>query len=162
MNTKTKTIKVPRIGTKAFRVFLARDVIKQINTGKLIAERMTYFKNDTVSHRFFISKENGKESLQDVLLEEDVAPCRVCALGALWASKVIHKNEAVIEDGLGSRRALDRDLRAAFSEAQIRLIEIYFEGFYGVSIYRDKHLEDEDRMIAIMKNIIKNRGEFIP
>jgi hypothetical protein len=64
-----------------------------------------------------------------------------------------------------------------FSTKQLMLIEHYFENAQGyfrdneVSLnipeehcnaFHNQYLDDDDRMIAIMENIVNNKGTFVP
>lgn len=160
------------------RVAIAKDVIDQITAEKYVASCGIYMSIDT-------NKEYKEdESLQKVLDKEE--SCQVCAMGAIFASKVRLGNEFSVDQlngWVGDISASDRDILKAtddiFSLEQMRLMEFCFENddidsYFWRTMERDDFntLEakcndfyysydgDSDRMLAIMQNVIDNNGVF--
>ena len=86
---------------------------------------------------------------------------------------------------IGYEEGLSNELDVFFSKNQLTLIEIYFEdgeGYFSidnetvdtgsrfyksidfdhVNSFNDKYQDDDDRLKAIMKNIVENNGTFVP
>jgi len=86
---------------------------------------------------------------------------------------------------IGYEEGLSNELDVFFSKNQLTLIEIYFEdgnGYFSidnetvdtgshfyksidfdhVNSFNDKYQYDDDRLKAIMKNIVENNGTFVP
>jgi hypothetical protein len=113
--------------------------------------------------------------------------CNVCALGALFVCGVRRFNKITFGElgafvdvqvnsgpvsGYFKQEHLEYFLKRYFSESQLALIEIAFEqgeGGFIPSVSSQKELLAKDmfkgnakkRMIGIMKNIIKNNGQFV-
>lgn len=156
-------------------VAIAKDVLKQIP--KLTVAQGTYinFDNDVAQ-----SDVEGQE-LQALLpkLMKGKA-CKVCALGACMISHVrLFDKFKIPEAGYaGDSIALSDgdfrdDLVASFGERNLSLIECAFEmdDYHGDADLDDKEVavtwgeqydKSDDRLRAIMKNIIANNGEFLP
>lgn len=148
------------------RVAIARDVIKQLKI-KLTSACHLYFwgeiddiiggANPLSDVRELIKKSNVKENL-----------CEVCAKGALVIAHILRFNGVNVSD---FRRAENRIGNESpipyFSDRQFNLIEALYEG-NGVdddSSWRKFYrridcLFDEERIIAIMKEIIRRKGDM--
>ena len=154
------------------RVALAKDVIAAIKSKVYDAEAGTYltFKEDGITvddDNFSVSKEE---------LNNKNITCSVCAIGSLFVSKIRKtkiKNITEVDDGL-----MVKSLSGIFSELELRTLEYLFEGrdidsnFKYNSMYNSKfhsdctdffisHPDDKSRLLSIMKNIVKNNGQFI-
>ncbi len=143
------------------RVAIAEDVIKALRIGKMIASKGGYF----IVQGTRISN-NVNEMLQD-------GSCEVCAVGALFASEIMKTNEIVAYGTQVKSR-----LVKYFTRDQIQLIEAAFEEDYTYCSNKTsveesikasnfcrnklKYYNTRDSMIVIMKNIIENKGTFIP
>lgn len=163
--------------TKAeLRIEIAKDVLLQIEAKKIIAMSMKYFAPKTNN------KYAGKQ-LQEVLPK--IKKCEACAVGSIFYSYVTkHNNFEIDAFGIKSVQPDDnRELMSMFTLKQIRLIETAFEdgGFSFPTDYSDSVIEragtyrerlgllprknkkkDEQALIHIMKNIIRNKGTFKP
>lgn len=147
--------KFPEQNTPEFRILLAKDVIKQIKLKKLIPEHYAYFISTD------LWDEKADKSVQEILKKKQTT-CKVCALGALWASKVKHINEATVGELDADYPAkIQKDLQVIFGYEQVELIEKYFEGWLEAKYYYRQFTNAKDRMIAIMQNIIRNKGTFV-
>jgi hypothetical protein len=161
------------------RIKIAQDVIKQVKQQRYIASTGNYFRMDLPEEAF------GKE-LQPYL--KDKLKCKVCALGACFASKVrLSDNFQIpaIESYADSQIALTTinsdvhdELRKLFSANQRTLIESAFEQVHMIhedatvssTMYIVQAAIDFGkryglpslRLIKIMQNIIDNYGFFVP
>lgn len=191
-----KTINLPKpITTEQFnkmpvkkrRIMVAKDVLLQLEAGKIKAETGHYIQLK------FVPDIDLKDSREDIKKNYDkISECRVCALGASIMSCTRLGNQLKFEDiGAGvaslNNSATKGLLRKVFTPKQLMLIETAFEGhspsstrvasyLFGLSRYdslTNKEVEDcnkfryriedvNDRLGAIMKNIIKNKGIFKP
>jgi hypothetical protein len=163
-------------------IAVAKDVIKQLNSQKnpLCAGNYGYVASD---YKF----ESDAGDLQKYVEEVQKANCRVCALGAALLSKARLFNHVPVKK-ISSKRygtetfGIDVDnetvykgLSSVFSKAQMQLIESAYErGNFGPEsrrakdeiidaiLFGDKYVDKKERLIAIMRNLIKNEGVFIP
>lgn len=157
------------------RVAIAKDVIADLRAKRYIAEHGTYLDLGKFEY-----DENGKRMLpedgRDVLLS--LPKCSVCAIGAVFCAVVKRKDKIEQSDLIW---ASDHDMIEfvkIFSEEQLRLMEVAFEGATprdGVSgddywnaraFYQandvDKDAYGEKLLIRIMENVISNNGKFNP
>lgn len=166
---------------KSRRINIAEDVIAQIRAGHYLPESGNFVKVET---------EDAREEIElySRPFHENIVgghTCRVCALGGLFTSSVrLYNAFRSTEYG---RNVLERELftqlQKFFSEKQLQLIELSFEGGNGwfrndsygpqpslltqdeiasaVEFYASFR-NHEDRALAVMHNIIENDGTFIP
>jgi hypothetical protein len=125
------------------------------------------------------------KSLKELL---PTAQCTVCAKGALFVADVCIRNEVSFTNDESLNKINEDDFVSEklnyFSRKQLDLIEVAYEGYSNNAdntlivdgSYIDEYHKarefwenfrytwqaSNDRMIAIMKNIIKNRGTFKP
>ncbi len=166
------------------RVLIAKDVIDQIEAEKIRATSGTF------CDVYFGGDPNDDESIQELVLKEDVH-CNACALGALMMSTTLFNNKETVGDlqnhfeDLGG--AIEDDVKFGnkfneiFSKQQLRLIETAFERgggaydsydfdeskksekqFNKAVDFGNSYENNEQCLIAIMRNIIKNKGLFVP
>lgn len=129
------------------RVTIAKDVIAALEKSQLIAERGRYIENERFDDM------PDADQLQDVL--PTIPPCVVCAKGAIFVCAAARRDKATIRDAMTFSGDAG-DLEDIFSPDMFHEIEEDFEhGFPG----RDGA---KKRMIAIMKNIIANDGDYVP
>lgn len=170
------------------RVLIAKDVIKQLNTEKLIAHLGFYISNEIFelldyNHEADVKKKYSK-----------IKSCEVCALGACLLSATKFGNQLKLGDLkdvlLKENQNADKLLASIFSKNQMLMIETAFEGSNGLKyahdvlgesldkeqiikcvnfrysyVKDDNFISEENRkqlLIAIMQNIIKNKGTFKP
>ncbi len=161
------------------KVAIASDVIMSLKAKRINTNRSTYVLfDDDINLK---SKDNQDLEVRDVIKDKK---CSVCALGAMFISAIdIHdslkvRDSLYFSSGCFGRTAVYNYLQRFFSEEELTLIEIAFEGslLFGHSgrhlpsqIEMDKALEfnshisnKKERMIMIMLNIIANNGKFIP
>lgn len=152
------------------RVMIAEDVILQLKLNKFSGKSGTYLTTNKN-----VLQDN--ESLQDILLVPDVK-CEVCAIGGAFASCIRIKNEFILDGNFTISSYLQEGqsmgdnpmrnvLEEYFSDNQLELIEDVFENRYNgennsdkISNFYNKYPDDTDRLKAIMKNIVKNKGTF--
>jgi hypothetical protein len=161
------------------RVEIAKDTIQRVllgqlkpNIGNIIAINL-------------LVRRNENYSIRDVINNDDEFNCSVCAKGALLMGYVGRVNEMQFGQAKNSNdgsSAIHTKLAEIFTLEQLALIEVAFEGnqyltFCSNNIDRkiivseedydkaDKFYaiqKKEDRLIAICKNIIENKGTFKP
>lgn len=178
MKTKTKATKKPKLSKMELqikklnaayqkatpaqrRVMIAKDALKQIETGQINPMSGTYINLWGDGH-----VEEGKP-LQPVLLDEASAiSCDCCAKGAMFISCVRLSNRYH-----GNPSGIDSDeinSLVNWPKQNYDEIEAAFEGFYGdkgqysdwIPKWEQKYPTDRERLPAILKNIIRNKGTF--
>jgi hypothetical protein len=139
------------------RVTIAKDTIAALKTNKVCATVRVYLGES--------ARSNGDKLSNN-------ARCQACALGSMFVGLTTRvKDLSVKVDNFRQH------LVEYFSPIQLKVIESAFEGgmhysdihnLYGDN-YHDKavrykyaYTDLEERLIAIMENIIKNNGEFKP
>ncbi len=146
----------------ARRVAIARDVLKWLEVGKIRAKTGTYLSSYDIKNDRYTNKEDDRV---------DGGSCTVCALGAVFACTV--ERIGGLKDFWSYRDAesIRRELGDHFDDEQLRLIETAFEQGDFTRTTPDYVIgqaiefatgRPEERLVAIMKNIISNKGEFCP
>ncbi len=148
------------------RVALAQDVLASLKAEKYVAESGTYV-------QLCNTERNVGNTIQN-LLKEGVQ-CNVCAIGSLFVSRVkMSKTKTMTNDS----DKMVKSMRGIFNEKALRTLEYFFEGDDAASFFEEdedgdadiasdawdfyrSHTNDENRLIAIMENIIANKGRFI-
>jgi len=135
-----------KAGKAAKRVMIAQDVIAFVKVDKLLATTGTYCAPTTKDAPY--------------------ASCYVCGVGSLLVAATYREGEAIeSEDDVFDR------LRPWFSEKQLLLIEEAFEcwddfapGCWGKfrGSYWPAGYTSQQRLLSIMRNIVRNGGEFVP
>lgn len=159
------------------RVEIAKDVLAHIKAGNFTVETGSYFHSSVgrVSH---ILNRDGKGSKPLKELIEGTLDCQVCAKGGLMYAHIMRGGDAPV-----SRWALINSgqnyetILTYFPAKMLAEVETLFEGkvfqwnechfsdeeaellenYYSKQGY--KNLMDEDRLVEIMKLLIKNKGE---
>lgn len=191
--TKTTSSKAtttaPRTPRKVSRVTVAKDVLKWLDAGKLVAEAGGYGTLEPSSARERkamkdcwrsgpLDAVSGKtaEAISEygisdtrTVLKNPAVRCRVCALGAAFCAYTMRVN--------GTKSYWDRDkLAEVFPRLQMDYMETAFErGECGdcssgweydqgaaCIAFGKRYKSDNARLRAIMRNVIANRGEFDP
>jgi hypothetical protein len=167
------------------RIAIAKDVLLSLKLKKLEALSGVYL---GFVMKKQIKKADTPHKLDSLFRKKEVA-CQVCGIGACFFGLVNLGNSAPTADFIlggvkretrlsdGNMREL---LRKVFPSAQLTLIECAFEesngfndygsdGYYAKPINKEKAKNfgnkfdnDEDRLKAIMGNIIKHKGTFKP
>ena len=180
---KVKKVPFSKLSKSQKRVAIARDVLEQIKQEKYVANTGSYISYMTFNGGEYINKyEDIKKNFKKI------NNCRVCAMGACLLSATKFANKLSFGDIGDSIDGLHNDkvkelFASIFSPLQLLMIETAFEKKHegtrvGVRLFdMDKFNYDgelrkcvafcdsyhpQDRMIAIMKNIIKNKGTFKP
>lgn len=136
------------------RVAIAKDVIAQLEAGKFVATKGRFI----LPENNLSDSDNGKP-LQPLIRKMGV--CEVCAAGASVLSAVRLFNAHCVDSWKGVRYSRDV-MRNWFSDNQATLIEGTFEGWDNSMFYLNHIPDGNDRLIAIMKNVVRNRGTFKP
>ncbi len=126
------------------RVRIAKDVLLQLKLKKIEVDTGMYY-----------YKDNDK--------------CTVCALGAVFVAKcnLVGDGFYLYEDQMRS------ELREVFSNEDMSILESFFEGWtstdgskldpkYDTLVIKFRLNTPEDRLVALMNNIIRNRGMLVP
>ena len=144
------------------RVMIAQDVIDRINV-QLLQPRV---------QRIIRLPEYARVNQENV----NSLACEVCAKGGLLASYVGRVNNFDEDCQISNHESnvAHQKLLELFTLEQLAIIEYAFEGgqyIHSVDIsgnlrtalrmFYDSYLSDEERLIAICENIIKNNGDFV-
>lgn len=151
------------------RVEIAKDVLLHLQSGLIRRGCGTYLHIDN------IREYDGERELRDVLSTEG-ARCEVCAKGALFIADVMRRDNFKVEqypsNNSGKEPLILDKLSDYFDVEQLHLIESAYE--VGKMSTNDSAKADDairfglefeskiDRLVAIMNNMIKNNGDFIP
>jgi len=179
MGTLTKLNKRIKARNRAFaklspeqkRVTIAKDVLEQLDAGRLTPTQGTY-----LSPRTKVCARSGSQQLAELLPR--IEKCNVCGLGALFACAVGRADKITLSE-VGDFFAANeyRDIRGGddirkvdfnvkdyllgfFNSNQLRAIEHTFEQWTdGVGVLM-RGVPVRRRMVLIMENIIRNGGTF--
>lgn len=143
------------------RVAIAKDALAWIKAGALIPETGVYLQPEITPSREDADTFYNKQ-LRDIVLGN----CKVCAKGAIFLAKAVRYNNVLVCQWMKADECDDNaPLREHFSWEQLDDIEAAFEGWSdqksNPKSYISKYPNDKDRLIAILNNIIKNKGTFI-
>lgn len=157
----------------AKRVIIAKDVLKWLGEGKITPSPGTYLSD-------YLRDPTGQEYLRDPETNELVVGrklddrvnggrCAACALGAVFACSVERLGGVYDFWNMSSNKMVAK-LEPFFSGDQLRLIECAFEKFIdnpadptgAAREFGERYDNPKPRMVAIMENIIANKGTFIP
>lgn len=196
---KTKNSKKPVVRDNAWfsklskagkRVAIARDVLAQLKSGRLIATSGIWLRNSDNDY-IVNEKESSNKELELQTIFKSKKACKACAMGGLFMCAVERANKLKVKElfeyeyweGDGNRFDIDEEdtfdyLSRFFDRDQLKLIEANFE--MGKGAIRDSdigctfwntlsedtivYLSDhpEERMRLIMENIIAHKGDFEP
>ena len=161
------------------RVAVARDVLASIKLKKYNTQARTYLTMSKID-----VEEDCRVSIAN--LEKKNVVCNVCAIGSMFVSNIKKVNEIatyITKSGIQvtKTKGLSQDddvmiksLSELYSEQELRFLEFAFEGsdisdeFHddftlrndAKSFYR-QYSDDEERLVAIMKNIVQHKGKFV-
>jgi hypothetical protein len=149
------------------RIAIVKDALKWIKAGALIPKAQYEVVAEISPHNEQIGK-----PLRDV----NLGKCQVCMMGALFLGQAVRDINCTIEALLWGQ-CRDK-LRSYFSQEQLDLIEVYFEGrvynWNTTTLHKgfdedekahqflQQHPNDSKRMKLILRNIVKNNGIFVP
>jgi len=188
----TAVAKKPSTKTPAqMRVIIAKDVLAQIASRRYLPTEGSWVANSNlgggvlyrgmdcyIGDRLAEGGRLCKIDARDYV--NKVKKCSVCALGAIFMSQVSNFGGVTFTDGSHAYDVfedLERSpLKKYFSVGQLELIEACFEGLDGAysgdmvkssdrvsaQAYYICHKNATKRMTAIMNNIIRNKGTFVP
>ncbi len=166
------------------RVAIAKDVIAQIKAKKYNPMQGCWVEQvdgPDYDDWLFEKAENCKVDVQ--VYTKSIKKCNVCALGSLFVSAVNKYNNVYgTFETVSTMEVFDfketnnnSPLLRYFTINQIKLIEHTFEGgvgavyfdddhpmFYKSSAFYSQYPDSKDRLLAIMKNIVENKGTFKP
>lgn len=161
------------------RVTIAQDVIAQIKAKRYSPKQGRYINKESLTQNDELSG-SIKENF------EKIDNCKVCGIGACFLSIVKYKNNVNFEDvQVGFIQFVHNEkfrklLLSIFSYSQLRTIEYAFECGINTTYrtvededidlflkakatcFGQKYYYDDSRLLAIMENIVDNRGEFKP
>ena len=171
MAVKQKTYK--QMSRKEKKIAIAKDVIANIHLKNLNIQSGNAYMD---SGEIYV--EDDLEVLCKYLPSEKVAEllrpkCEFCARGAMMICKVAKFNNYEFHSGYIDQDATTEALKDAFSEDELEDIEAAFELWADCSgrviSLPDNVIENwesivgaEDRLLAIMQNIIDHDGKFKP
>lgn len=163
-----------KMSTAEQRVTIAKDVIEALKLKKITARQGQWLNLKTRKRE--VLKMKSDTQLRDVIVAQKTS-CTACALGAVFTCAVM-RQDAITIDGMRNEYTgalffgdedITRYLSPFFSQEQLEMIETAFEKGRGRFGYDDasqnfgcKYKTPEERMIAIMKNIIAHKGDFTP
>lgn len=158
------------------RVQIARDVLAQLFSKRLIAESGVWLEGKGGKDLFKKSDIQKDAELSDILA--NTKQCQGCALGGMFMCSVeradnlkVGKLEAVKESdncNIIAENDAFSYLRKFFSNDQLEMIESAFEHGNGAAYHGDSaeflyNIDDpQTRMRLIMENIVANKGTFRP
>lgn len=149
------------------RVVLAKDVLRYMDLRWLHPFRGRYF-HPVYTNLFEF---NAIQDLREIVKQSN---CYVCALGALFIAAVIYNKDPEYCFMLKHSGSIRKILNSYFSQNQLSLIEMAFEGssIYSIegqtpdtivaAITFSDNCYTGEIMTSIMDNIITNNGEFDP
>lgn len=134
---------------------VALDVIALVKAKKIVAETGVYCQPQDANKMF------GK-SLKSYLTRKTTKPCNACAWGALFLGYVYRKNEVTVNHAYSSSQ-MGNQLENVFSWDELKVIESAFERSamtYSEAVedavwFGQQFDNDERRLLAIMRNIVK-------
>jgi hypothetical protein len=140
------------------RVIIAKDALKWIRAGALLPQQMMYV--SPIDTPVF-TDEQRQQQLRDVV----IGKCEVCVKGAIFLSKAFNFDN-VLATAYLDPDAIDKALEEHFSIEQYKSMERTFEAWNNVTPaeikFIEKYPQPKQRMMAILKNVIKNKGTFMP
>lgn len=172
---KNKNEAFDRLSPADKRVSIARDVLQQIWSGAYQPTNLTYFNADAAMPAFEIAGPNGDMQL----ILQNIIQCKVCAIGAIFASCVRQADKLTIgelledapisnlqssrnEDGItidySCAAGFTTYLEKFFSFEQLFCMEQVFEDWI---CWASEITNSSDRLMLIMTNIIRNWGVFL-
>lgn len=165
---KEKQVPFSRLSKADKRRTIARDALTQLKIGITQAQQGEFIDLE--------NQELPEDKIQLNKILSDIRGCQVCGLGSLALAHIDRFNKCEVSasnytDGgtLQCRINLQNRLNGIFSYEQLNSIETAFEKDvmisvsdeldYGSLAFGCKYENNTDRLVAILKNIIKN-GEF--
>lgn len=158
------------------KVAIAKDVLLQLKNKKYVAKTGDYVDFDYWETISAVDYDLNIQQHFDVIKN-----CKVCALGSAALSCIKYSNNSSFEDARRNTNKFWNQLLKVFTKKELVIIEYAFEGFAHKACGRSvnwnidisdnilnktcnfyyKHSNNDNRLKAIMKNIIKNEGKFV-
>lgn len=150
------------------RVAIAKDVLALLaKPDRPSVRAQSYYCRVDLSRRPYA--EAGEPMDLQSLINTNPEACMVCGIGALFLGFVYRVDQAKVVDGqeFNSQETIHAALHGIFPSHMLKQIEAAFEGDGRYAItFGNKwfytYTKAEDRLIAILKNIIRNDGTFRP
>ena len=153
------------------RVTIARDTIEQVEAKKFRPRRGHWLIIGTWTggRRGYFDPTPGEADARGAI-ELRSTTCAGCAMGGMFASLIRRTNGVTVGAtqlaGFGDIAYAMRDI---FDKVQLRLIEAAFERRVNAcdidraaaGRWGSKFDNEADRLLAIMRNIVRNKGEFV-
>lgn len=168
---------------RALCVKVAKDVIAQLNAERYRATTGKYVEVDTSELPKDLIFADGylDGSFKDLFKKQKEVTCEVCALGSAFVSLVNVQNACSVEemtDDIQRENFMFERLAEVFGPKNMALMESAFENVMSYSeTWDDENLQNvwlrqamewgqqyadsEDRLRAIMRNVIRNGGDFV-
>lgn len=168
-----------RMSAKAKRIAVAKEVLMLLRRRKIAAQQGAYIHSPNVPFAPLQGIQNDTE-MRDVILSRK---CQVCGIGAIACARAtlldaMPANHVISDDAMDmiGRGATLQMIGEVFSRSQVDLIETAFEKYLPGDIISGPSTESQAsarkfglkyrsataRLKAIMRNIIRNGGKFVP
>lgn len=157
------------------RVLIAKDALKQLKDGRVKAKKGQYINAIGIARQICrVTNWSNFTPLQPALHDLDSPACSACARGSLLLSAIRFRNRCGI-NGFGGLDKSDKQIRE-FPIHQQTAIEVAFEMWHskkvgypkaGAERWWKKYLRPIERrdanlrLAVILRNIIRNKGEFV-
>jgi len=156
-----------RLSANKRRMKLAKDVIAHIRAKLIKPVTATYFE---LRGSKYDDNFPSSSTQADLAIKE--FSCEACAIGSLFVADVMLRDRATlqnVDNGTFRRRRLLQH----FGREQLGLIESAFECTTQFTVgwsdlgpkavrFGGRYKTSRGRMLAIMNNIVKNKGQFVP
>ena len=141
--------------------------MEQLEEGRYSVQRKDYFYTKLDLYDFARDNNVELDDSAQPFIDELQKDCEVCVMGSLLLSHIRLNNKVSIKQlDHASSESIVYDLRNSFTNTQLKLMEAAFEGYsyHGNKAYcfSDDYYTDEECLIAILENVIKNEGTFKP
>lgn len=163
------------------RIAIAKDVIKQVEAKFYKAKEGTYL-DFSITDRDVVAPDKFDKAID--LLKNKGGSCNVCGIGSCFVS-LVNLGDAVSSKNVGldtygdigmfgmNDKKMRPMLSKVFDKRQLSMIECAFEqsvNYFGASNddrcnarrFGWRYVSSKNRLLAIMHNIIKNKGDFNP
>lgn len=136
---------------------IAADALAQLKAGKLRPAHSFLTPGfDDFNHQAWRDFHEGVTPVSDLL----ATPCAVCAKGALLVAHFMNAKEG---DTVGMVYHRMQELSAIVGDEQFSEVERCFEGWGELGgAYAGTYRYDSYRLQAILENIVRNEGAFVP
>lgn len=179
MEKKVKKVVLPfsKLTKAEKRVAIAKDVLAQVKIQTIFPVQGNYIEIDEIKGNF------DSDVQVNSLIKDKKISCNCCMKGSLFMAHVNKTNHLTLDDldshGHSNNESMYERLDKIFTQEQLDLMECAFEGDLisdstgKLSSKEDlinkaydnffiQYNDETERLIAICKNLIKNKGTFIP